>query len=199
MLYKDDKDFNIPIVVDSPLIWEVTKVYKEVLQGENKELFEKVCNWENVRFIKDYNESKISVQDKSPKICLSSSGFLHKGRSLLYLQEYIHHAKDAILFVGYAPEGSIAGRIKSGQKSITIEGKTYKNRCGITILNSYSSHIQRQELIDYLKGIATERIYLVHGDMDGKVQLKEDLEQEMSNMCKTTHIIATNKSTSFNL
>ena len=81
MMYKDDMEFKIPIIVDSPLIWEITKVYKEVLEGDNKKLFENVCDWINVQFIKDHNESKVAVADKSPKIILSSSGFLNKGRS----------------------------------------------------------------------------------------------------------------------
>jgi metallo-beta-lactamase family protein len=102
LLYGDDKDFNIPIVVDSPLIWELVKVYKEVLDGENLTLFENVCNWKNVRFIKDYNESKLSVLDKTPKIVLSSSGFLVKGRSVNYLKQFISNVKDHILSVGYA-------------------------------------------------------------------------------------------------
>ena len=193
MLFGEDKDFKIPIIIDSPLIWEITKVYKDTLQGEHKELFDKVCNWENVRFIKDYNESKISVSDKLPKIVLSSSGFLLKGRSVNYLKEYISDIKCHIITVGYSPEGSIASKIKNGQKFITIEGKSYKNKCGITILNSFSSHIGQIELLNYLKGINCDKIYLVHSEEKSKLRMKELLEEGISNMCKSTRVIATNK------
>lgn len=199
LLYGNDKDFNIPIVVDSPLIWELIKVYKEVLECENAELFEKVCNWKNVRFIKDYNESKISVLDKSPKIVLSSSGFLLKGRSVNYLKEFIHNTKDHIISVGYAPPNSVTGKIKNGQKYITIDRVSYKNKCGLTVLNSFSSHIPRYELINYLKNIQAEKVYLVHGDERGKIELKEDLEIELSNVNRTTRVICTNKDTVCNL
>jgi len=193
MLFGNDKTFTIPIIIDSPLIWEITKVYKDTLQGEHKELFDKVCNWENVRFIKDYNESKISVSDKSPKIVLSSSGFLLKGRSVNYLKEYISDIKSHIITVGYSPEGSIASKIKNGQKFITIEGKSYKNKCGITVLNSFSSHIGQIELLNYLKRINCDKIYLVHSEEKSKLRIKELLEEEISNMCKSTRVIATNK------
>lgn len=199
MLFGENKDFKIPIILDSPLIWEITKAYKDALQGEHLELFEKVCDWENVRFIKDYNESKTCLNDKSPKIVLSSSGFLHKGRSILYLKEYISNIKDQIVFCGYAPEGSIASRIKNGQKNITIEGKSYKNRCGITILNSFSSHIGQVELLNYLKNINSDKIYLVHSDESSKLRFKELLEEELSKMSKTTRVIATNKNCTCNL
>jgi metallo-beta-lactamase family protein len=198
-LFGEDKNFKTPIILDSPLIWEITKVYKDVLTGEYKELFDKVCSWENVRFIKDYNESKISMRDNSPKIVLSSSGFLHKGRSIQYLKEYISDSKNHVLFVGYSPPNSIASKIKLGQKNITIEGESYKNRCSITILNSFSSHIQRDELLNYLKNITTDKICLVHGSMDGKLEFKESLEAELLKLNKTTRVIAVNKGTAIGL
>ena len=199
LLYGQDKDFKLQIVVDSPLIWELTKIHKEMFEGENKELFEKVCNWKNVKFIKDHNESLLSVKDKTPKIVLSSSGFLIKGRSINYLKEYITQSNCGLLFCGYAPPTSIAGKIKSGQKYITIERVSYKNKCSITCLNSYSSHIPRYELINYLKGIQADKIYLLHGDMQGKLQLKESLDEELSNLCKSTRVICTNKNTVCNI
>jgi len=198
-LFRKDKEFKIPIILDSPLIWEITKVYKESLTGEYKELFDKVCSWENVRFIKDYNESKICMKDNSPKIILSSSGFLHKGRSVQYLKEYISDYKNHVIFVGYSPSNSIASKIKSKQKSITIEGKTYKNRCSITNLNSFSSHIQRDELLNYLKNIVADKICLVHGSMSGKLEFKESLEEELLKMNKTTKVVAINKGTTIRL
>jgi len=199
MLYGEDKDFKIPVIVDSPLIWEITKVYKDALQGEHRELFEKVCNWENVRFIKDYNESKNCVSDKSPKIVLSSSGFLSFGRSVSYLKEFISDIKCHILFVGYSSNNSIASKIKNGQKLINIEGKSYKNKCSITCLNSFSSHIHKNELINYLKNIQTDKYYLVHGEMQGKIEFKESLEEELNKLCKSSKVIATNKGTICNL
>jgi len=198
-LFGEDKSFKIPIVLDSPLIWEITKVYKDALTGKHKELFEKVCSWENVRFIKDYNESKICMRDNSPKIVLSSSGFLHKGRSIQYLKEYISSVKNHILFVGYSPPNSIASKIKVGKKNITIDGMSYKNRCGITILNSFSSHIQREELLNYLKNITSDKICLVHGSMEGKIEFKDDLEKELLKLNKTNRVIVINKGTSISL
>ncbi|HEY5588880.1 MAG TPA: MBL fold metallo-hydrolase [Candidatus Paceibacterota bacterium] len=199
MLYGNDPTFNIPVIVDSPLIWEVTKAYKEFLTSENKELFDKVCAWKNVKFIKDYLESKACVVDKSPAILLSSSGFLTKGRSVNYLKEIIVDEKCHLLSVGYTPPESLAGKIKSGQKTVTIEGKPYKNRCGITMLNSFSSHISNKELFNYLKSINTSKIYLVHGDMVGKIQFKEKLDDIFAEQCRTTKVISCNKDTICNL
>jgi len=193
LLYGGDENFKIPVIVDSPLIWEINKVYKSVLEGENLELFEKACNWKNVRFIKDYKESQLCVIDKSPKIVLSSSGFLQKGRVVNYLGEYIGNYNDGVIICGYCPPNSIGGKIKSGQKTITIDKVSRKNKCGIMMLGSYSSHIQQKELLNYLKSINTDKIYLVHGEEKGKLEFKKLLEGEISKMNKTTKVIATIK------
>jgi metallo-beta-lactamase family protein len=107
--------------------------------------------------------------------------------------------KDHILFVGYAPPGSIAYKIRSGQKTITIDGKMFKNRCGISVLNSFSSHIGQEELLKFLKGIQCNKICLVHGEQANKIEFKALLESELSAMCKTTKVICTNKGTSFSI
>lgn len=195
LLYKDDKSFTTSVILDSPLIWEITKIYKEVLTGEDLELFENACNWKNVRFIKDYNESKLCIKDTSPKIVLSSSGFLSKGRSVQYLTEYIKHTKDCVISIGYCPPNSVGGKIKSEQKNITIDGITYKNKCGIVVLNSYSSHIQQKELLNYLKGINCDKVYLVHADEKSKLEMKELLEKEYEKINRTTRVIVTQKGT----
>ena len=139
------------------------------------------------------------MRDNSPKIVLSSSGFLHKGRSIQYLKEYISSVKNHILFVGYSPPNSIASKIKIGKKNITIDGMSYKSRCGITILNSFSSHIQREELLNYLKNITSDKICLVHGSMEGKIEFKDDLEKELLKLNKTNRVIVINKGTSISL
>jgi len=193
MMYKDDPSFNTKIIVDSPLIWEINKVYKSVLQGDDLKLFEDVCNWENIKFIKDYNESKLCVADTSSKIILSSSGFLNKGRVTEYAKSIIKSSKDHIIFVGYTPVDSLGGKIKNGQKSVTIDGISIKNRCTSSSLNSYSSHIQQKELLNYLKGISADKIILVHGNMDGKIEFKNLLEEELSKINRTTRVVVGSK------
>jgi len=194
-IYKNDNSFKIPIYVNSPLILEINKIYSKYLDDKGKELFEQVCNWKNVHFISSLEESKYNIKDKSPKIVLSSSGFLIKGRSCEYLKEYITNKNDTIVSVGYAPEHSTFGKIKNNEPLIKIDGKNYKNNCKCMTLNSFSSHIPRHELLSYLKSIYTDKYYLVHGEIEGKLEFKEDLENELSKMCRSSTVISTTKNT----
>ena len=66
-------------------------------------------------------------------------------------------------------------------------------------MNSFSSHIGQIELLNYLKGISADKIYLIHAEEKSKMRMKELLEEEISKMCKSTRVICTNKSTVCNL
>lgn len=192
-LYHDEPNFNIPIIVDSPLILEVNKVYRQVLTGENAELFDKVCNWKNVRFIKSIEESKACMTDKSPKVCLSSSGFLLKGRSVEYLKQFIDNENDCVVSVGYAPETSTFGKIKNGIPRVKIDKKEYEVKCRCMTLNSFSSHIPRHELLSYMKTLYTDKYVLLHGEDQAKQEFKLDLENELSKMCRTSIVQCSTK------
>ena len=59
--------------------------------------------------------------------------------------------------------------------------------------------MQRDDLLKYYKSMNTEKIYLVHGEMKGKIEFAEDLKNELSNMSKTTKVCVVNKGTKINL
>jgi metallo-beta-lactamase family protein len=200
-LFHEDSMFDVPVIVDSPLSNKLLDVYRNNLEGEDRVKFEEVMNWKNFRFVTSYEESKMWQMDKKPKVVIASSGNILAGRSVSYTKEFITHTNDMILFIGFSPENSIATKIKQGKnkKTITIEGKQYKNRCDIMDLRSFSSHIQRDGMLDYYSNIKADLICLVHADMDSKIEFKKSLEEELSKKGKTTRVIAVNKDTVCNI
>lgn len=201
-LFNEENDFeDVQVIVDSPLTKKITDIYLQNLKGIELEKFKKITEWKNVRFITDSDSSKLSVADKKKKIVISASGFLDKGRSKYYLQKYLPNEKNALLFVGYASPNSLAGRIKGQnvKKSIMIDGNHYKNACKIINVNSFSSHMQKGQIVDYLKSINCSKICLVHGDSEAKISLKETLEEELRVIGKTTNVCISEKDTSITL
>ena len=198
-IFKDDKDFNIPIVVDSPLAVKLLDCYQNNLQGEWLDKFNEMMSWKNIRIVREIEDSMACVADDSPKVVCSSSGMLTQGRSILYLKKILPRSNCAILTCGYMAEGGLGWKIKNcpTQKTITIDQKAYANRCDIKCLDSFSSHMQYEQLMNYYVNLANngcETIWLVHGDK-GKIQFKEELEKRISKICKTTKIVATNRDT----
>lgn len=200
-IFGDDPKFLIPVLVDSPLANRLLDCYSSILIGEAKEKFDEMMSWVNIKRVVTPEDSKAAISERGPKIICASSGMLTAGRSIKWVQSILPNENDCILFIGYAAQDTLAGRIKKGtsQKTITINGKSYKNKCSLVDLHTFSSHMQRMDLINYYKNINCEKIYLVHGDEQAKKELKEDLEKELANMCKSTKVIIANKSTKISL
>lgn len=200
-LFGHDESFTVPVLVDSPLAIRLLWHYSSILTGEQKKRFDEVLSWKNLRLIVDPEESKACISEMGPKLVLSSSGMLTAGRSVRWVENFLPHDNDCILFCGYAGEDTLAYKIKNGksQKTVSINGKAIKNRCQIVDLKSCSSHMQRDDLINYYKGIHCEKIYLVHGDMKYKPEFKADLEEAIRSHLRSTKVIAVNSSTSIAL
>lgn len=196
-LFGHDENFNIPILIDSPLTIKITNLYSTLLNGDQLDKYNEVMNWSNIKFVQEYEDSKSWMGKKEPAIILSASGFMTAGRSRQWaktlLPDYLSH----ILFVGFSSEGSMASKIKSGkkQKTITIDGKPIANRCGITELHSFSGHMQFNDLLKYYSDIECEKVALVHGNFNSKCDFAKVLQIEISKKNKNSKVVIVNKTT----
>lgn len=199
-LFGKDENFKIPILIDSPLANRLLDCYSSILDGEKKELFDKIMSWNNIKRVIQPEASKAAIADKGAKIILSSSGMLTAGRSVKWTQSILPNENDCILFMGYSGENTLAWKIKYGKdhKTININGKPYKNKAQIYDLKSFSSHMQRNEMLNYYKSINCEKIYLVHSDSN-KIEFKHDLENAIADCLKSTKVVAVNSGTKISL
>ena len=199
-LFGKDENFKVPILVDSPLANRLLDCYSSILEDDRKELFDEMMSWKNIRRVITPEDSKAAISDKEAKVILSSSGMLTAGRSVKWTQSILPHENDCILFMGYSGEDTLAWKIKHNKdnKTININGKPYKNNAQIYDLKSFSSHMQRIDMINYYKSINCEKIYLVHGDAN-KIEFKHDLEEAIFDCLKSTKVVAVNNGTKISL
>mgnify|MGYP000846725105 CR=1 FL=1 len=198
-MFGKDKSFKIPVVIDSPLAVKITKLYKDLLiDNDDLKLYNQVMNWENIKFVEEYEDSKYYQDSKEPMIILSCSGWLNAGRSRTWTKKLLPDAQSYIIFVGYSSEGSLSYRIKHGKvtKTITIDGKAYPNRCNVIDLKSFSSHMQYNQLLDYYSDVQCDKIALVHGDFKAKCEFAKELQNTISKKNKCGKVVCVNKSTS---
>ena len=200
-LFGKDESFTVPVLIDSPLANRLLDCYSSILDGEAKDKFDEMMSWKNIRRVITPEDSKAAISDKGAKIICASSGMLTAGRSVKWVQSILPNENDCCLFIGYAGIDTLAGKIKHGtdKKTININGKPYKNKCQLVDLHSYSSHMQHDDLVNYYKSINCEKIYLVHGDEQARLELKEDLEDALADCCKSTRVIIVNKGTKISL
>lgn len=200
-IFKDDENFNIPIIIDSPLSIRLLNVYGEILQGEAKEKFNAMMSWKNLKLSYTPEDSKAIMAGKNAKCVIASSGMLSAGRSVKWVQHVLPDPNNCIMFIGFATTNTLAYKIKHGkqQKTITINGKVVKNKAQIVDLHSFSSHAQRDMLLNYYSNIIADKIYLVHSNMNDKIEFKADLEKEISKKLRSTKVIAVNRSTKISI
>lgn len=200
-LFGKDESFKVPILIDSPLANRLLDCYSSILTDEEKDKFDEMMSWKNIRRVINPEDSKAAITEKGAKVICASSGMLCAGRSVKWVQSILPNENDCILFVGFAGQNTLAGKIKNGstQKTININGKPYKNKCNLVDLHSYSSHMQHDDLVNYYKRINCEKIYLCHGDSQARIELKEDLEDALADCCKSTKVVIVNKGTKISL
>lgn len=194
-IYGNDSEFKTNIYIDSPLACKIFKIYPSLLDDQDAEHFNKMVNWNNVHFITEAQDSIELVASDEPCIILSSSGMCTNGRVKYHLKSLVGNSNATILFTGYSTEGSLAYHLKQGDKSVTMNGEEYSVKCNIKSLQSLSSHIPYSVMLEYYSNIQCNKLILHHGNIEGKKQLKKDLDEFFEEKCLTTKVIVSDKNT----
>jgi metallo-beta-lactamase family protein len=176
---------DVPIYVDSPLAVGATEIFRLHPECFNEEvyrfLFEKrdPFGFENLTLIRKVNDSKALNDLHEPAIIISASGMCEAGRVLHHLRNNIEDPKNTVLFVGYCAEHTLGAKIRGGQKEVPILGDRFTVRADIQILDSFSGHADRSELLHYFDtmGGKKERVFLVHGEKEQSHALCETLRE----------------------
>lgn len=196
-IFSKDKQFRIPIIVDSVLSCEICDLYTEILNGENINLWSKVCAWNNVSFITDKEQSRKIIENSSPKIIISSSGFCTNGRIVNYLKKYLADRKSMIIFLGYVGDNPsyLSYRIKNycEHKTIKINKENVPNRADCISLSTFSSHANFNDLTMYGSQLNTNKLVLVHGSSESKACLAKELQKQISENNNSYKVVISNK------
>lgn len=198
-LYKNE-EWQPKVYIDSPLAISIFKDYEQILEGEEKDLFDELLKWDKLIFTKESEESKALVASKEPCLIISTSGMCNVGRIRHHLKELIPNPNATVLFVGYSSDGSLASLLRDNKtKSVTIDQKEYKCRCAAYSLKSLSGHAPFAQLLSYYSSISCNKIILHHGSANAKENLAKELKKELEKQCKTTRVVIANSSLKFGL
>jgi len=196
-IFGEDDNFKTKILIDAPLGHRISNIIHRAIddQDEKKQeklqKYKKLMEWQNIKWLDDYNESKYYKSAKEPLIILSTSNMLDNGRILEWVQTLLPSKDNTIIFCGYTTEDSLATRIKDKSNAqVFIDKSFYSNECKLIDLQSYSSHITKNELIA-LHGINAnyDRLVLVHGELESKKAFEKILKKELNRLNKTNRII----------
>lgn len=192
-IYGSDSSFKTDIYVDSKLSCEVSRLYSDILSGNDLELWKKAESWGNVHFIEERNDSLAVLNNGKSKIVISASGFCTNGRVVKYLVKHIPDSNSMIIFTGYTGDNPsyLSYRIKNYRKRqfISINKEPVANKADCVTLSTFSSHAGHEDLIKYGSSLNCGKLVLVHGDAESKKSLAEKLKDAISKNNKTYRVL----------
>lgn len=173
-------EVKCPIYLDSPLSEKIYRKWPELLDYESSL---------NLHIIKSWDESQELQMKDGHMILLASSGMMTAGRVVSHLKYILPSPKNCILFCGYSTENTAASEIKRGVKEIKVEGEMIPNKAQIYCLNTFSSHANYNQLMDYYTKIDYDKICVVHSNFDTKVTFCQALQDRLHDEAKSSKVI----------
>ncbi|MBU1019092.1 MAG: MBL fold metallo-hydrolase [Patescibacteria group bacterium] len=176
---------NLQIFVDSPLAVNVTDVFRkhpECYDLESQEIFtdkqEDPFGFSRLKYITKVEESKALSRYVGPCIIISASGMCEFGRVTHHLKNNIEDHRNTVLIVGYMAENTLGRKLINRFPEVNILGKPYKVRCDVEVVDVYSAHADRSDLLDFATHIKDlKKILIVHGEEKSQMAYKEALKQ----------------------
>jgi metallo-beta-lactamase family protein len=168
---------HIPVFVDSPLSVNVTAVFRKHPECFDEETLAILNAHENndpfgfdrLTYIQTLEESKALNDRSGPFIVIAASGMCEAGRVVHHLANAVGDPRNMILIVGYQAENTLGKRIVMKESVVNIFGEPHDLRAEVVVLNSFSAHADRNELLSYLRQFPRKplkKTFVVHGDPD---------------------------------
>ncbi|MDQ3022604.1 MAG: MBL fold metallo-hydrolase [Bacteroidota bacterium] len=179
----------IPVFIDSPLSTKATDIYKihpECYDAEFAKMIldgNEIFELPNLSYIQDVEASKALNFFNESCIIISASGMAESGRVLHHLKNNIEDPNSTVLIVGFMAEHTLGRRLIEARDVenavVRIFGEEYYIHSKIVVLNSFSAHADREELMTYFDQFdrnQMQKIFLVHGELDQQEAFKGGLK-----------------------
>lgn len=177
---------RIDTFVDSPLSTEATEVIRQHPECYNEQLIhymekdEDPFGFKQLSYIRDVKDSMALNEREEPCIIISASGMMDAGRIKDHLIHNMFDEANTLLMIGYAEPNSLGGKLLAGDKKVRIFGKMRDVKMEVKVLDHYSAHGDRNEMLDYLScqdPQIVKELFLVHGNYDSQKTYKSYLEE----------------------
>jgi metallo-beta-lactamase family protein len=180
---------DLPVFVDSPLAIDATAIYRLHPEAYDEDVVDFIENdshrdpfgFDMMRYTRTTNESKSLNYLLGPAVIISASGMAEAGRILHHLKHNIEDPRNTILIVGWQAPDTLGRRLVEKQPKVKIFGETYNLRANVKVINGFSAHADRPELIQWASHIkpAPSHTFIVHGEEDSSFALADGLRQSL--------------------
>jgi len=186
-LLLEDKMPHIMVFLDSPMARSITKVFQYHPELFDKEMTEHLRRHESpfsfpgLKMVETTKESKAINLIKGTIMVIAGSGMCTGGRVKHHLVNNITRPESTIMFVGYQAVGTLGRRIVNGEKQVRILGQEYPVKARVAKVNGFSSHADKDELIQWLSGLKRppKKLFVVHGEAESALHFADYVRQKL--------------------
>jgi len=174
----------MPVYVDSPLAVNVTTVFRQhpecfdeetlaLLHDEQTDPF----GFKLMHYVRETEESKALNARPGPMVIISASGMCEAGRILHHLRNNIENPDTLVLIVGFQAEHTLGRKLVEGWPEVRIFGELHPLRAEVAVLDAFSAHADRDELLAWVSGLADRprQTFVVHGEEQQALHFGEHL------------------------
>ncbi len=177
---------RLKIFLDSPMASRITQVFKKHPELFDKEMRESVRNHESLfdlpglEMAGTVEESKAIDDAKGTVMVIAGSGMCTGGRVKYHLVNNIGRPESTVMFVGYQAVGTLGRSLVDGAEKVRILGERYRVKAKIVRINGFSSHADRDELLEWLRELEAppRGVFVVHGETDSAQSFGDYVRQE---------------------
>ena len=133
-----------------------------------------------MRYIRDVDDSKELQFLREPAVIISASGMCEAGRILHHLKNNIEDRRNTVLIVGWQAPHTLGRKLVERWEKVKIFGEEYQLRAEVEVINGYSAHADRDELLDYVRPLNNGRlkkVFVVHGEEEASLALADGLRE----------------------
>jgi metallo-beta-lactamase family protein len=158
------------VFLDSPMAISATEIFRRHAECFDEDALHKLRNGDDpfslpgLHLCRESSESMALNRISGGAIIMAGSGMCTGGRVRHHLKHNLWRRDAAVIFVGYAANGTLARRIIDGAKTVTLFGEEIPVQAKVHTINGFSAHADRDELLAWHRAIAPDRTFLVHGD-----------------------------------
>ena len=110
---------------------------------------------------------------------IASAGMMSGGRIMFHAARWLPDEKTRLIFTGFQAKGTLGRQIRDGNKFVRILGRDVEVRAEVLEITTMSSHADRSQLLDWLRGIrGAKKVILIHGEDRSRIAFKEGLKEK---------------------
>jgi len=162
---------HVRVFLDSPMAISATEIFRRHPECFDTAFLAELRHgdpfaMEGLHFTRDTAESMAINTIDSGAVILAGSGMCNGGRVRHHLKHNLWRDRSAVVFVGYAAQGTLARRIIDGAASVRVFNEEITVRAKVWTINGFSAHADRPSLLAWLGELPRRQVLLVHGEYE---------------------------------